>query len=43
MPIAPADWDALAGGQPFLSHAFLHGAAHDRLRVAAHRLDSRAI
>lgn len=23
--IVPAEWDALAGGQPFLRHAFLHG------------------
>ena len=30
--IAPADWDRLAAGDPFLSHAFLHGLErHDCL------------
>ena len=41
--IAAADWNALAGGTPLLSHAFLSRAARDRLRVARHRLDARAI
>ena len=38
--IAPATWNALAGQQPFLTHAFLYRAAHDGLRGAAHGLDA---